>query len=103
MLANIYLHLLDRIVNNPLSLFSRYGIKIVRYADDFVLMGRSIPKEVTDYLTNLIGRMGLTLNENKTRKVRATETSFDFLGFTVRYSRDLFVKGKKYWGIIPKK
>ena len=103
LLANIYLHLLDRIVNNPKSLFSRYGIKIVRYADDFVLMGRSIPKEVTDYLTNLIGRMGLTLNEAKTRKVRATETSFDFLGFTVRYSHDLFVKDKKYWEIIPKK
>ena len=103
LLANIYLHMLDRIVNNPRSLFSQYGVKMVRYADDFVLMGRTIPKEVTDRLTNLIGRMGLTLNEDKTRKLKATETSFDFLGFTVRYSRDLFVKGKKYWEIIPRK
>jgi len=103
LLANIYLHLLDRIINNPRSLFHQHGIKIVRYADDFVLMGKAIPKEVTDRLTNLIIRMGLTLNEDKTRKVRATETSFDFLGFTVRYSRDLFVKGKKYWEIMPSK
>lgn len=103
LLANIYLHLLDRIVNHPRSLFYQYGIKMVRYADDFVLMGKSIPKEVIDQLTNLIDRMGLALNEEKTRKVKATETSFDFLGFTVRYSRDLFVKGKKYWEITPRK
>ena len=103
LLANIYLHLLDRIVNNPRSMFYQHGVKMVRYADDFVLMGKSIPKEVTDQLTNLIGRMGLTLNEDKTRKVKATETSFDFLGFTVRYRPDLFVKGKKYWEIAPGK
>ena len=103
LLANVYLHLLDRIINNPKSLFQRYGVKIVRYADDFVLMGKSMPKEVTDRLTTLISRMGLILNGDKTKKVKATETSFDFLGFTVRYSRDLFVEGKKYWEIIPSK
>jgi RNA-directed DNA polymerase len=37
----------------------------------------------------------------KTRMVNATEEPFNFLGFTVRYSRDLFVKGKKYWDILP--
>jgi hypothetical protein len=47
--------------------------------------------------------MGLTLNEDKTRDVKATETSFDFLGFTIRYSRDLFGKRSKYWDIIPSK
>ena len=103
LLANIYLHLLDRIINNPRSLFYQYEVKIVRYADDFVLMGKAIPKEVRDRLTDLIGRMGLTLNEDKTREIKATETSFDFLGFTVRYSRDLFVKDRKYWDIIPSK
>jgi group II intron reverse transcriptase/maturase len=103
LLANIYLHLLDRIINNPRSLFYQYGVKIVRYADDFVLMGKSIPKVARDRLTDLIGRMGLTLNEDKTRDVKATETSFDFLGFTIRYSRDLFGKRSKYWDIIPSK
>jgi group II intron reverse transcriptase/maturase len=103
LLANIYLHLLDKIVNNPQSLFYKYGIKIIRYADDFVLMGKTIPRQATEKLYSLIDRMGLTLNEEKTRKVRATETSFDFLGFTVRYSRDLYVKGNKYWDIIPSK
>ena len=103
LLANVYLNLLDRIVNNPRSLFYKYGIKIVRYADDFILMGKSIPKQVTDKLSSLIDRMGLTLNEEKTHKVNAKETSFDFLGFTIRYSRDLYTKGKKYWDIFPSK
>ena len=103
LLANVYLHLLDRIINNPGSLFHQHGVKIVRYADDFVLMGKSIPKTVTDQLTKLLSRMGLALNGDKTRKVEATEMSFDFLGFTVRYSRDLFVKDKKYWEIMPSK
>lgn len=103
LLANVYLHLLDRIVNHPRSLFYQYGVKMVRYADDFVLMGKSIPNEVMNQLTNLIDRMGLTLNEDKTRKVKATETSFDFLGFTVRHSNSFFVNGGKFWAIIPGK
>jgi len=103
LLANVYLHLLDRIVNNPKSVFYKYGVKIIRYADDFVLMGKAIPEQVTERLYGLIERMGLTFNEKKTRKVKATEMSFDFLGFTIRYSRDLYVKGKKYWEIIPGK
>lgn len=40
LLANIYFHLIDKIVNTTQSLFGQYGIGIVRYADDFVLMGK---------------------------------------------------------------
>lgn len=50
LLANVYLHLLDRIVNSAGSLFSKSGVKIVRYADDFVLMSRSLSNEITDKL-----------------------------------------------------
>ncbi len=45
LLANIYLHLLDRIVNNTVGMFNKAGVKIVRYADDFVLMGSKISQE----------------------------------------------------------
>ena len=103
LLANIYLHLLDRIVRNTKSLFHKYGIKIVRYADDFVLMGKTIPEEAMMRLKNLLSRMGLTLNEDKTRRTDAKETSFNFLGFTIRYSKDLYVKNKRYWEIMPSK
>ena len=100
LLANVYLHLLDRIVSSTQSLFHKYGVSIVRYADDFVLMGRNIPLSVLSRLKELLDRMGLTLNENKTKLINARNQSFDFLGFTVRYSKDLFVKGRRYWEIF---
>lgn len=101
LLANIYLNLLDRIINHPMSLFSQNGVKIVRYADDFVLMGHQIGTEVKERLKRLLSRMGLSLNEEKTRTVEAKEESFNFLGFTIRYDKDLMDSNKRYWNIIP--
>jgi len=103
LLANVYFHLIDRIVNNQRSLFGKYGVKIVRYADDFVLMGKTLPIEIIGRLKHLLDRMGLTINETKTRQIDAREESFNFLGFTIRY--DLDIKGRKtrYWNIMPAK
>lgn len=101
LLANIYLNLLDRIVNNLKSLFSRNGVKIVRYADDFVLMGKQIGEQIEEKLKSLLNRMGLSLNEEKTRTVEAKRESFDFLGFTIRYDKDRWNSNKHYWNIIP--
>jgi len=103
LLANIYFHLLDRIVNSEGSLFSKYGVKIVRYADDFVLMGRSLPVEITDRLKNLLDRMGLLINESKTRQIDAKKESFNFLGFTIRYDLDIKGRNTRYWNIMPAK
>ena len=57
LLSNIYLHLLDRIVNNKKSIFTQQGVKIVRYADDFVLMGKEIGEEVLKKLMSIVDRM----------------------------------------------
>ena len=103
LLANIYMHLLDRIVNNTRSLFSKLGVKIVRYADDFVLMGETLTEEVTARLKDLLGRMELTLNETKTREIDARKESFNFLGFTIRYDRDIHGRNTMYWNIVPSK
>lgn len=103
LLANVYFHLIDRIVNNTRSLFGKHGVRIVRYADDFVLMGKTLPAEITGKLKSLLDRMGLTINESKTRQIDAREESFNFLGFTVRYDRDLKGRGTKYWNIMPSK
>jgi group II intron reverse transcriptase/maturase len=102
-LSNIYLHLLDRIVNNTRSLFWKHGVKMVRYADDFVLMGKTIPEEVTEKLANMLRRMGLTINEEKTKTLQAKEKSFEFLGFAVRYNKDLYGRNSYYWYIKPSK
>jgi group II intron reverse transcriptase/maturase len=103
LLANIYFHMLDRIVNNAGSLFYKHGVKIVRYADDFVLMGRTLPVEITDRLKSLLDRMGLMINESKTRQIDAKKESFNFLGFTIRYDLDIEGKNTKYWNIMPGK
>lgn len=103
LLANIYLNLLDRIVNNPRSMFWKAGVQIVRYADDFVLIGKTLPEEITVKLKSLLTRMGLSLNETKTRQIDASKESFNFLGFTIRYDRDIYGSSSKYWNIIPSK
>lgn len=103
LLANIYFHLLDRIVNNAHSLFQKHGIQIVRYADDFVLMGKNLPIEVIEKLKSLLCRMGLSLNEDKTRQIDAKYESFNFLGFTIRYDKDVKGRNIRYWNIMPSK
>jgi len=103
LLANIYFHLIDRIVNNTRSLFSKHGVRIVRYADDFVLMGKKLPEEVLEKLKNLLQRMGLSLNENKTRQIDARKESFNFLGFMIRYDKDIKGRIFRYWNIVPNK
>lgn len=103
LLANIYFHLVDRIVDNPKSIFSHYGIKIVRYADDFVLMGKELPDVVVEKLQSMLNRMGLAINEEKTHKIDAKESSFDFLGFTMRYCKDIKGRGSYYWNVSPSK
>jgi hypothetical protein len=68
-----------------------------------VLMGKTLPIEIIEKLKSLLQRMGLTINETKTRQIDARKESFNFLGFTIRY--DLDIKGRKtrYWNIMPSK
>jgi len=101
LLANIYLNLLDKIVNDSNKLFSREGIKIIRYADDFVMMGKKISEEAMCQLKRLLTRMELRLNEEKTRRIDARKESFQFLGFQIRCDQSQYNKYGKYWNISP--
>ena len=103
LLANIYMNLIDRAVNKPNGIFKMTGVKIVRYADDFVLMSKELKEEALGKLKELLTRMELTLNEDKTRKINAEEESFNFLGFTIRYDNDLRGGKYRYWNVIPSK
>ena len=102
LLANIYMNLLDRIVNNPKGYFSKRGITMIRYADDFILMSRHIGEEAIVKVHNYLHRMGLTINTQKSKLINATEEPFDFLGFTFRYDRSVLYKGSRFWNIQPK-
>lgn len=102
LLSNLYLHLLDRIVNSATSIFKKMGIVMVRYADDFVLMGKTLKAEAFNKLKDLLNRMGLTLNEEKSKQINARETPFNFLGFVFRYDNSFKNrKGSKFWNVKP--
>lgn len=102
LLANIYMNLLDRIVNRSEGYFGRQGVKLIRYADDFILMSKHIPQEVLLKLKHYLERMELTINEKKSKLVNAKLESFDFLGFTVRYDKSVIRNGARFWNIHPK-
>ena len=57
LLANIYLHEFDKAVNREEGVFYQNGIKIIRYADDWVLMAKRIPQRALDYLNKLLKSM----------------------------------------------
>ena len=102
LLANIYMNLLDRIVNHPESYFSKRGITMIRYADDFILMSKHISQEVTNKIHGYLDRMGLMINTDKSKLINAKEETFDFLGFTFRNGKSIYSKSGRFWNIIPK-
>ena len=63
--------------------------KILR-STRLVLMGKEIPENIKEELQDLIQRMGLTINEEKTKSIKAREEQLDFLGFTFRYDKSKF-------------
>jgi len=85
LLANAYLHLLDRIWERH-RLKEKLGAHIVRYADDFVVLCKRGVDKPLNVVRHVLGRLELTLNETKTRIVDASEAGFDFLGFTIQMS-----------------
>ena len=103
LLANIYLHLLDKAVQRKDGHFRKYGISIIRYADDFILMGHKLPEKSLNYLHMMLEKMELEVNVNKTKQIDAREESFDFLGFTFRYDRGIYGNNGKYWNVVPSK
>lgn len=61
----------------------------MRYADDFVILCREQPEFYLARAKEVLDRLGLTLNEKKTRIVNVLETPFEFLGhrFAVQPSK----------------
>lgn len=99
LLANCYLHLLDRIWDRH-QLCEKVKARIVRYADDFVVLCRGKVDVPLATVRHVLDRLGLTLNETKTRIVDARQESFNFLGFAIRVSKS-WKSGKRYQHICP--
>jgi group II intron reverse transcriptase/maturase len=82
LLANLYMR---RFVLGwkKLGLERSLGSRIVTYADDLVILcRRGKAEEALQRMREIMGRLKLTVNEEKTRICRIPEGEFDFLGYT---------------------
>jgi RNA-directed DNA polymerase len=106
LLANIYLHWFEKAFHRPDGPATWAKAKIVRYADDFVVLARYQGERLTQWIeSQLEGRFRLTINRKKTRIVNLNEpgATLDFLGFTFRYDRDRHGRDRRYLNVIPSK
>lgn len=83
-LCNMVLDGLEKILRKKYGI--KRGIHYVRYADDFVVTGRSkelLENEIRPLIANFLKERGLELSPEKTKVTSITE-GFDFLGQNIR-------------------
>ena len=103
LLANLYLHWFEVVLERE---FKRGHLVagMVRYADDFVILTRDLSETLEAFVEEkLEGWMGLRINREKTRSFDLKEEGqrLDFLGYSLRYDRDLYGQPRKYLNIFP--
>jgi RNA-directed DNA polymerase len=104
LLANIYLHWFDKAFQRAEGPAQWAKAKLVRYADDFVVLARYQSQRLRGYIEGKLERwMGLVVNREKTRVVNLKEprTSLDFLGYTFRFDRDRHGGTHRYLSLAP--
>ena len=104
LLANLFLHWFDKQFHCPQGPHRWANARMVRYADDFVIMARYIGQPIHRFVESLLeGRFGLTINREKTKVVKLKEegASLNFLGYQFRYCRDLQGRDWKYLNLSP--
>jgi RNA-directed DNA polymerase len=75
---------------------------VISYADDFVILSRGYAEEALAWTKAVMTKLGLTLNEAKTKLKDARKEHFDFLGYAFgpyHYRKD----GRWYLGASPSK
>jgi RNA-directed DNA polymerase len=104
LLANIYLHGFDKAFHGKDGLAKKCGAKLVRYADDFVILMREMNDKAGEWIETVIeGSMGLLINREKTKIIHLQETGkeLNFLGYAYRFDKDLYGRDKKYLNMYP--
>lgn len=102
LLSNLYLHWFDRV-------FYRVGgpahwakAKLVRYADDFVVLARYQGGKLSGWIeSKLEGWMGLEINRDKTRVIdlKLQGEKLNFLGYMFRYEQDRNGRPQRYLNV----
>jgi RNA-directed DNA polymerase len=104
LLANIYLHWFDHLFNREDGPVQWAKARLVRYADDFVVMARYISPQLRQWIEDkLEGWLGLQINRDKTRvlDLRLGDQSLDFLGYRFQYRNDQYGRLQRYWHLEP--
>jgi RNA-directed DNA polymerase len=108
LLANLFLHWFDRKFHDEQGPYHWANARMVRYADDFVIMAKYVGSRIRDFAESVLeGRFGLKINREKTRVVKLrpdkTGESLDFLGYTFRYDKDRQGRPHRYLNVFPSK
>jgi RNA-directed DNA polymerase len=100
LLANLYMRRFV-LAWKMFGLEQSLGSRIVTYADDLVILcRRGKAAEALSRLREIMGKLKLTVNEEKTRICKVPEGEFDFLGHT--FGRMYSARtGKAYLGFRP--
>lgn len=105
LLANLYLHWFDVLFHRSRGPGSWAQARLVRYADDFVIMARYIGPRITGWVEQTLeGRFALTINRKKTRVidlVPQSDARLDFVGYSFGYKWDRFGRGTRYLSAFP--
>jgi RNA-directed DNA polymerase len=106
LLANVYLHWFDKLFYRADGPAHWAKAKLVRYADDFVVLARYQTRRLTGWIEEKIEKwLGLEMNRDKTRVVdlREDKASLDFLGYTFRWHCDQYGRNRRYLHVGPSK
>lgn len=102
LLSNLYMRRFV-LAWKKLGLERSLGSRIVTYADDLVILcKRGKADDALQRMREIMGKLKLTVNEEKTRICKVPEGEFDFLGYTFgrRYSPKI---GRAYIALWPSK
>ena len=80
----------------------QFEAEIVCYADDFCVLGRTTATEMLAVVIQLLERLKLPLNAQKTRCLRCPEEAFEFLGYRIGWNYRPKT-GTRYIGTRPSK
>jgi RNA-directed DNA polymerase len=106
LLANVYLHWFDKAFHGKKGPAQFAGARLVRYADDFVVLARYQGRDLVSWIEQTLeGWMKLKVNRSKTRIVDLKEDGarVDFLGYSFRYDLDRMGRGHRYLNVFPSK
>ena len=105
LLANLYLHWFDIVFHRRGGPGVWANARLVRYADDFIIMARYVGDRITTWVERTVeGWLGLTINRSKTRVIVLSPreaASLDFLGYTFRYDWDRQGRPHRYLTAVP--